>query len=47
MKQVLFDRYGPPEEVARCADVADVGSPRAGEVVFDFCYEEGMPRHDC
>src|SRR6185436_8846757 len=28
-------RYGPPEEVARCADVPDVGAPGAGEVVFD------------
>jgi hypothetical protein len=35
MKQVLIDRYGPPEEVARCADVPDVGSPDAGEAVFD------------
>lgn len=35
MKQVVIDRYGPPEEVARCADVPDVGAPGAGEVVFD------------
>jgi mitochondrial enoyl-[acyl-carrier protein] reductase / trans-2-enoyl-CoA reductase len=35
MKQVLIDRYGPPEEVARCAEVPDVGAPGAGEVVFD------------
>jgi mitochondrial enoyl-[acyl-carrier protein] reductase / trans-2-enoyl-CoA reductase len=35
MKQVLLDRYGKPEEVARCADVPDVGAPGAGEVVFD------------
>jgi mitochondrial enoyl-[acyl-carrier protein] reductase / trans-2-enoyl-CoA reductase len=35
MKQVLIDRYGPPEEVARCAEVPDVGTPEAGEVVFD------------
>ena len=35
MKQVLIDRYGQPEEVARCADVPDVGAPGAGEVVFD------------
>jgi trans-2-enoyl-CoA reductase len=35
MKQVLIDRYGAPEQVARCADVADVGAPAAGEVVFD------------
>ena len=35
MKRVDIDRYGPPEEVARCVDVADVGAPGAGEVVFD------------
>src|SRR2546427_11073352 len=35
MKQVLIDRYGPPEEVARCAEVLDVGAPAAGEAVFD------------
>ena len=35
MKQVLIDRYGQPEEVARCAEVPDVGAPGAGEVVFD------------
>ncbi|HZF04568.1 MAG TPA: hypothetical protein VE932_09580 [Patescibacteria group bacterium] len=35
MKKVLIDRYGPPEEVARCAEVPDVGAPGAGEVVFD------------
>ena len=35
MKQVVLDRYGPPEEVARCAEVPDVGAPAAGEVVFD------------
>jgi NADPH:quinone reductase-like Zn-dependent oxidoreductase len=35
MKQVLIDRYGQPEEVARCADVPDVGAPSPGEVVFD------------
>ena len=35
MKQVLVDRYGPPEDVARCAEVPDVGAPAAGEVVFD------------
>lgn len=35
MKQILIDRYGPPEEVARCADVPDVGAPGAGEVVFE------------
>ena len=35
MKQVLIDRYGAPDEVARCAEVPDVGAPGAGEVVFD------------
>jgi NADPH:quinone reductase-like Zn-dependent oxidoreductase len=35
MKQVLIDSYGRPEEVARCAEVPDVGAPAAGEVVFD------------
>jgi trans-2-enoyl-CoA reductase len=35
MKQVLLERYGQPEEVVRCAEVADVGAPQAGEVVFD------------
>ncbi len=35
MKQVLIDRYGKPEEVARCAEMPDVGAPSAGEVVFD------------
>jgi len=35
VKQVLIDRYGQPEEVARCAEVPDVGSPGPDEVVFD------------
>src|SRR5688572_9372051 len=35
MKQVVIDRYGPPEEVAACAEVPDVGAPAAGQVVFD------------
>ena len=35
MKQALLERYGPPEEVVRCAGVPDVGAPDAGEVVFD------------
>jgi NADPH:quinone reductase-like Zn-dependent oxidoreductase len=35
MKQVMIDRYGQPEDVARCAEVPDVGAPAAGEVVFD------------
>jgi NADPH:quinone reductase-like Zn-dependent oxidoreductase len=35
MKQILLDRYGEPEEGLRCADVPDVGTPGAGEVVFE------------
>ena len=35
MKQVLIDSYGRPWEVARCAEVPDVGDPAADEVVFD------------
>ena len=35
MKRVLIDRYGPPEDVARCADGPDVREPARGEVVFD------------
>ena len=35
MKQVLLERYGAPAEAVRCVDVPDVGSPAAGEVVFD------------
>jgi NADPH:quinone reductase-like Zn-dependent oxidoreductase len=35
VKQVLIDSYGTPWEVARCAEVADVGAPAADEVVFD------------
>ena len=35
MKQVLVEKYGTPWEVARCAEVADVGAPEPDEVVFD------------
>lgn len=35
MKQVLIESYGTPWDVARCAEVADVGEPSADEVVFD------------
>jgi trans-2-enoyl-CoA reductase len=35
MKQAVLDKYGPPEEGVRCADVPDVGPPGSGEVVFD------------
>jgi NADPH:quinone reductase-like Zn-dependent oxidoreductase len=35
MKKIVLERYGAPDEVARCVDVPDVGAPGAGEVVFD------------
>lgn len=35
MKQVLIEKYGTPWEVARCAEVPEVGAPAADEVVFD------------
>jgi mitochondrial enoyl-[acyl-carrier protein] reductase / trans-2-enoyl-CoA reductase len=35
MKQAVLDKFGPPEEGVRCVEVADVGSPGAGEVVFE------------
>jgi trans-2-enoyl-CoA reductase len=35
MKQVLIESYGTPWDVARCADVPDLGEPAADEVVFD------------
>jgi trans-2-enoyl-CoA reductase len=35
VKQVLLDRYGTPWDVARCAEVPDVGDPAPDEVVFD------------
>jgi len=35
MKEILLDRYGPPEDGLRCADVPDVGPAGAGEVVFE------------
>ena len=35
MKQAVLDKYGPPEDGVRCADVPDAGAPGAGEVVFD------------
>ena len=35
MKKILLDSYGDPEEVARCAEMPDVGEPDADEVVFD------------
>ena len=35
MKQILIDTYGQPEDVARCAEVPDIGAPGTGDVVFD------------
>src|SRR5262249_47412654 len=35
MKQVQIAAYGVPEEVAACVEIADVGAPDAGEIVFD------------
>lgn len=35
MKRIELDAYGVPEDVAHCVEVADVGSPGPGEVVFD------------
>jgi mitochondrial enoyl-[acyl-carrier protein] reductase / trans-2-enoyl-CoA reductase len=35
MKQAVLERYGPPEEGVRCVEAPDVGTPAAGEVVFD------------
>lgn len=35
MKRILLDSYGTPEDVARCAEVPDVGPPGPDEVVFE------------
>ncbi len=35
MKQVRIATYGDPVDVVACVDIADVGPPAAGEVVFD------------
>jgi NADPH:quinone reductase-like Zn-dependent oxidoreductase len=35
MEKIEIAAYGPPEQVAHCVDVPDVGAPRPGEVVFD------------
>ena len=35
MKRIDLSAYGTPETVANCVDVADVGAPGSGEVVFD------------
>jgi len=35
MKKVEISAYGAPEEVARCVDAPELGSPGPGEIVFD------------
>jgi mitochondrial enoyl-[acyl-carrier protein] reductase / trans-2-enoyl-CoA reductase len=35
VKQILIDRYGDPQDVARCAEVPDLDVPASGEIVFD------------
>lgn len=35
MKQIQFESFGPPSQVAKCVEVADVGAPSAWEVVVD------------
>lgn len=35
MKRIELNAYGVPEDVAHCVEVADVGAPGPGEVVFD------------
>ena len=35
MKRIDLSAYGPPETVANCVEVPDVGAPGPGEVVFD------------
>ncbi|MCC2664691.1 MAG: hypothetical protein K0S35_2613, partial [Geminicoccaceae bacterium] len=36
MKQVRFEAFGTPEEVAACVDVDDVGAPGADEIVIEI-----------
>ena len=36
MKQIRFDRFGLPQQVARCCEVADPGEPFAWEVVVEI-----------
>jgi NADPH:quinone reductase-like Zn-dependent oxidoreductase len=38
VKRVDIERYGAPQDIARCVEVSDVGPPGAGEVVFDVLY---------
>jgi len=35
MKRIDITAYGVPEQVASCVEVADVGAPGPGEIVFD------------
>jgi NADPH:quinone reductase-like Zn-dependent oxidoreductase len=35
LKQIRFDTFGPPSQVARCCDAADPGPPSAWEVLVD------------
>ena len=35
MRQIQLERYGLPEEVARCVEVPDVGPAGPGDVVFE------------
>lgn len=36
MKQIRFEKFGPPSQVAKCVTVDDVGPPSAWEVVVDI-----------
>src|SRR5712692_9336500 len=35
MKKIEIGAYGKPEEVARCLEAPDVGTPGHGEIVFE------------
>lgn len=35
MKRIELERYGVPEDVARCVEVPDAGAPGPGEILFD------------
>src|SRR5215467_12341024 len=35
MRKIELSAYGAPDEVARCVEAPDVGSPGTGEIVFD------------
>lgn len=36
MKQIRFDAFGPPHQVANCVDVPDVGQPSSWDVIVDI-----------